>query len=318
MKYRYEDLNDTLFEKLVIAICQFILGMSTKGFTTGKDQGRDAKFTGKANEIPSASKPWDGKVIVQAKHTNGFNKSFSESDFFGVNSKTATINKEIERVKKLIGTKKLDYYMLFANRKLTAHYDDIITSYISENTGLEETAIYLCDINQIEMWLNLYPKIANNLDIKPANLPLTLCSDEIAEVIEAFNHQKDNGVFDTIEKFPEPRTTLQRKNKLNNLSEEYSKYLKSIVIKESIQIKDFLADPRNKKLNDLYQLSVEEFKTKIIAHRMDFESFDKVLNYIFDLLVNRDAILRKYKRLTRVMLYYMYWNCDIGENDDKT
>jgi hypothetical protein len=34
-----------------------------------------------------------------------------------------------------------------------------------------------------------------------------------------------------------------------------------------------------------------------------------------DLLFNRDAVLRQraHKRLTRAVLFYMYWNCDIGK-----
>ena len=33
-----------------------------------------------------------------------------------------------------------------------------------------------------------------------------------------------------------------------------------------------------------------------------------------DLLFNRDPVLRQHahKRLTRAVLFYMYWNCDIG------
>ena len=42
------------------------------------------------------------------------------------------------------------------------------------------------------------------------------------------------------------------------------------------------------------------------------------MEYLVDLLFNRDAILRQHahKRLTRAVLFYMYWNCDIGEVDD--
>ncbi len=39
------------------------------------------------------------------------------------------------------------------------------------------------------------------------------------------------------------------------------------------------------------------------------------MEYLIDLLFARDPILRKreHKRLTRAVLFYMYWNCDIGE-----
>ena len=39
------------------------------------------------------------------------------------------------------------------------------------------------------------------------------------------------------------------------------------------------------------------------------------MEYLLDLLFDRDPILRQttHKRLTRAVLFYMYWNCDIGE-----
>lgn len=52
--------------------------------------------------------------------------------------------------------------------------------------------------------------------------------------------------------------------------------------------------------------------------RKNHQTFDEVMEYLIDLLHNCDPILRqlKHKRLARAMLFYMYWNCDIGEVDD--
>ncbi len=44
-----------------------------------------------------------------------------------------------------------------------------------------------------------------------------------------------------------------------------------------------------------------------LNHRADF-------NYLLDMLIDRSGILRSNKSLTRAMLYYMYWNCDIGRD----
>jgi hypothetical protein len=42
------------------------------------------------------------------------------------------------------------------------------------------------------------------------------------------------------------------------------------------------------------------------------------MEYLVGLLFDRDPVLRQhtYKRLTRAMLFYMYWNCDIGKKAD--
>lgn len=81
MKYAYEDLSDAQFEHLIVILCQRLLGISAQGFARGPDGGRDAKFVGTAELHPSKAAPWVSTTIIQAKHTNGYNRIFSESDF---------------------------------------------------------------------------------------------------------------------------------------------------------------------------------------------------------------------------------------------
>lgn len=35
---------------------------------------------------------------------------------------------------------------------------------------------------------------------------------------------------------------------------------------------------------------------------------------MIELLIARDSDLHKNKKLTRIMVYYMYYNCDIGDS----
>lgn len=86
MKYAYENLSEDQFEKLIVLLCQKLLGISVQGFSKGPDGGRDAKFVGVAQLHPSTAAPWKGTTIVQAKHTVGYNRNFSESDFFSPGS----------------------------------------------------------------------------------------------------------------------------------------------------------------------------------------------------------------------------------------
>lgn len=53
MYHAFENMNNEQFERLVIALCQFLLGTSTTGFSTGSDGGKDGFFEGTAKEIPS-------------------------------------------------------------------------------------------------------------------------------------------------------------------------------------------------------------------------------------------------------------------------
>ena len=82
MKYVYEDLGSEQFEQLIVSLCQELLGVATQGFSKGPDGGKDAKFMGRCNLYPSESAPWEGTIIIQAKHTNGYNKHFLGPDFY--------------------------------------------------------------------------------------------------------------------------------------------------------------------------------------------------------------------------------------------
>lgn len=317
MKYAYEDLSDKQFEDLVVFLCQRLLGISVQGFVEGPDGGRDAKFVGTAELHPSKAAPWVGTTIIQAKHTNGYNRRFSESDFFNAESSQNVIGKEIVRIKKLRDGKQMDHYILFANRRLGGNTESVIRAHISKECGIPEESIYLCDIEQLERWLKIFSDVARLANLDPIDSPLIVSPDDLAEVVQAIALQKDE-LSKILDDPPAPRILYDKKNALNNMTAEYAEVQRKRYLKETAQIKTFLAAPENDKLLQMYESVVDEFQLKIIAKRKDYQTFDEVMEYLVDLLFGRDAVLRQHghKRLTRVVLFYMYWNCDIGEVGD--
>jgi hypothetical protein len=318
MKYAYEDLGDEQFEALVVLLCQRLLGISVQGFAKGPDGGRDAKFVGTAELHPSKSAPWVGITIIQAKHTNGYNRNFSESDFYSTNSNANTVlGKEIPRIKKLRENQQLDHYMLFANRRLAGNSESEIVAYISKPCSITPESIYLCGLEQLEMWLRRFPEVATEAALDLVDSPLTVTSDDLAEVVQALARQKD-GVKALLDDPPTPRVSYEQKNAVNNMSKEYASEQCKKYLKETPQIHAFLAAPENLDLLHMYESVVDEFQLKIIANRKDYQTFDDVMEYLVDLLFSRDPVLRQHahKRLTRAVLFYMYWNCDIGAAGD--
>jgi len=317
MKFAYEDLSDDQFEILVVLLCQRLLGISVQGFAKGPDGGRDAKFVGTSQLHPSTADPWVGTTIIQAKHSNGYNKSFSETDFFNTTSVNTIINKEIPRINKLRASNQLDHYMLFSNRRLTGNTEPEIRGFIASACGIPLTSIYLCGIEQIEIWLKRFPEVATEADVDPVDSPLTISSEDLSEVVQALARQF-NSETALLDDLPTERVTFEQKNLLNNMSAEYAKVQRKKYLKETTQIRTFLAAPENLELLRMYESIVDEFQLKIIAKRKNYQTFDEVMEYLIDLLYSRDAVLRQHahKRLTRVMLFYMYWNCDIGEVGD--
>lgn len=317
MKFAYEELSDSQFETLIVHLCQRLLGVSVQGFAKGPDGGRDAKFVGTAEIHPSKTDPWVGTTIVQAKHTNGYNRNFSESDFFSTSSKNTVLGKEIPRIKMLREANQLDHYMLFANRRLAGNAETEIRNDIATQCGIPTSSIYLCGLEQLEIWLKRFPEVASEVDLDPVDSPLNVSPDDLAEVVQALARQK--GVMEAlIDDPPTVRVTYEQKNLLNNMSVEYAKEQRRKYLKETTQIRAFLAAPENLDLLRLYESVVDEFQLKIIAKRKYYQTFDDVMEYLVDLLFNRDPVLRQHvhKRLTRAVLFYMYWNCDIGEVGD--
>ena len=317
MKYAYEDLSDVQFEALIVILCQRLLGISVQGFSPGADGGRDGKFVGRAELHPSSAAPWDGTTIIQAKHTNGYNHSFSESNFFSTSSSNTVLGKEIPRIKSLRANKQLDHYMLFANRRLAGNAESQIRSHIAQECGIPEGSIYLCGVEQLEILMKTFPEVPKLANLDPVDSPLIVSPDDLAEVVQALARQKDS-VSAVLDDPPTPRVNYEQKNALNNMSNEYAKAQRKKYLKETAQIHTFLAAPENLELLRMYESVVDEFQLKIIAKRQNYQSFDEVMEYLVDLLFNRDPILKQHahKRLTRALLFYMYWNCDIGEVSD--
>jgi hypothetical protein len=294
-----------------------LLGIAVQGFARGPDGGRDAKFVGTSELFPSKTSPWIGTTIIQAKHTNGYNRNFSESDFFSKTAANSVLGKEIPRIKKLRAANQLDHYMLFANRRLAGNAETEIREYIATECGIPATSIYLCGVEQLEMWLKRFPQVAKDADLDPVDSPLIVSPDDLAEVVQALARQI-NGVTVLLDDPPTNRVTYEQKNALNNMSVEYAKAQRRKYLKETAQIRTFLAAPENLELLRMYESVVDEFQLKIIAKRKNHQTFDDLMEYLVDLLFSRDPVLRQnaHKRLTRAMLFYMYWNCDIGEGDD--
>ncbi|MGO9173618.1 MAG: ABC-three component system protein [Rhodomicrobium sp.] len=317
MKYAYEDLSDKQFELLALFICQQLLGIGVQGFADGRDGGRDAKFMGKAERHPSMTSPWTGTTIIQAKHTNGYNRQFGETDFFNPKSNNTIVGKEIPRIQSLRKAKELDNYMLFSNRRLAGDMETKIRNHIAEKCNIHVQSIALFGIEQLEIFLKTYPDIPDKVDLDPIDSPLIVSPDELSEVVQAIAKSKD-ALAKVLDDPPVPRVTYADKNVANNMTADYAQFQLTKSLKETAQIAGFLAAPENLELQELYNSVVDEFQAKIIAKRKDYQTFDSVMEYLIDLLYNRDAVLRQrqHKRITRAVLFYMYWNCDIGKVPD--
>lgn len=312
MAYAYEDLSEAQFEALVVQAAKLNLGKGVEGFAAGVDGGRDARFEGLADGFPSRARPWEKITIIQAKHTNSYGY-FSDRDFSG-ESATAVLTLELPRAKRLHEAGKLENYLLYSNRYLTANANENLLERISSGIGIAREKVHLCGVEALDEAFRNEPRLAQLAGINPVDGPLIVSSRDLAEVVEAVAaainlSSKEAGSSSR----PQERTSLAEKNVLNVMTDHTSKRLMRNYGHLLRQIKTFLANPGNAEIRAIYDDCAEDFHFKITAHREEHQTFDKVFSYLVDLLVARDPLLGRNRSLTRGVVFYMYWNCDIGE-----
>lgn len=312
MRIDYHDLGEDQFERLVVAICSWLLGLGVQGFSKGPDGGKDARFHGRAERFPSAAAPWDGHIVVQAKHTDLINRKFSDPDFSG-DAASSVLNDEIPRIKRLRDAGELDYYLLFSNRRLAGVAEQKVRKQIARAAGIDESTVHLCGEEDLDKYLTWQPDILRRAGIGVLDMLPFIDPADLARVIKAFAAERDvlSNAPDGDPPPPERRVSLKEKNLVNGLSEEYSRRIESY-IKEFQPVQDFLAAPENFEHLRQYEQTVEDLNGYILTHREDLHSFDQIMERLFKLLIDRDYDLKANKRLTRIVFYYMYWNCDLG------
>jgi len=288
-------------------ICGMILGTGIIVFSPGPDGGRDGKFTGKANNFPSEAKPWDGKFIIQAKHTTNPIASCSDSEFETI------LKKELPKLEGLKEQGKIDYYLVFTNRKLSGLKDPKIEDLIGEKTGLENCVF---GEERIQLWMQEYPNIVKALGLKKLLMPLEFYEEDLQEIVIAFSEAEiSNKALKAIQD-DLTRISMEEKNKRNNLGKEYFDNILRSSYSDFEKIKVFLEDPQNEDCKSMYENTVSDLQEEIIIKRDEYGAFEEILNHLYKLILDTSNIkLLNNRRLIRVFLHYMYFYCDIGNKE---
>jgi hypothetical protein len=314
MSYQYENLSEDTFERLVVQISRIYFGIGVKGFSKGPDGGRDSFFCGSAENYPSKGSPWCGNIVIQAKHTDYSDASFSDKNFSGEN-KSSVLSKEINSIKKLIRMKYLDYYMLFSNRSLAAQMDGKISERIYTDTGLDTDNISMIGKDEMDSIIELHPQLKRMFEELLPITPLKVSAEEMAKVVfsikSVYNNDNNHSKLE-----PSKRTKFEKKNEINNLTKRYATKIK----KDSLPFQDtfiqFLQNPVNSKVLESYSEIIDEMQSKIITYRDEFKTFDGIIDSICHHLYNGCSLLSSNRRLTRIIVELMYYNCDIGDSEE--
>lgn len=309
MDYRLELLNESQFENLVNRICQNLLGIGVISFSAGKDGGRDGKFNGTSKKFPSDKNSWNGKFIIQAKHTANPIASCSDADF------KKLVDKEIKKVKDLKAVGDIDCYILFTNRKYSGIEGERILKKIQDDTGLENVVI-IGKESLNDLYINSHREIIKEFQLDLHHIPFDFSEEEIKDIITEFHSELPKislmltSEIDRI-KFDFDRIKIEEKNKKNSLSNEY--YINEILshsLQDFEKIETFLSDSRNDEFKDQYFDIAAELRNLIQLKRDNFAYFEEIFIFIFKKISDGNKI--KGKRHIFTLLHYMYYECLIG------
>lgn len=305
MKYPLHNLNEDDFENLINLLCREVLGTGVISFSKGSDGGKDGKFNGTANNYPDKQHPWTGKFIIQTKHTSKENASCSDSEFKRI------VHKEIPKVVKLKEKGEVDYYLLFTNRKRSGN--NTTEEEIKAETTVETRLIAE---EQIQDYLQQYPNVASATKLNRLLMPLEFDEEDIKEVVLAIRNAIKSSSSGASSEEDFIKIDLERKNEINNLSNEYFNGSIKPNFENFGSIESFLKDPINAEIREVYDDIIDELRAQISINRKDYTSFQEIIEDIYKKVtyMYKDELKRN-KKLVRMLLHYMYCGCDIGKKE---
>ena len=138
---------------------------------------------------------------------------------------------------------------------------------------------------------------------------------DISEMLTEFSSQNPSltkSISDAVIKIQ--RTKFPKKNKINELSEGYIKLIQEHSLPFFKQFEDFLGKFENNSLKKIYLNIASDLQKIILLKRTEFEKFDDVFDAIEETCKTKVPSLSKDRRTLKILLHFMYFQCDIGEN----
>lgn len=138
---------------------------------------------------------------------------------------------------------------------------------------------------------------------------------DIAKVLDEFSSQNTD-LIKTISLSIQNihRTAFHEKNKINNLSEGYIKLIQQESLPFFEQFEKFLEKFENRNFKKIYYNITTDLQKVIFVKRSDFEKFDQIFETIETICKEQVPQLLADRRMLQILLHFMYFQCDIGEN----
>lgn len=305
--FRLHELDHDEFQEVVVLLCREMLGPTVTSFSEGKDGGKDAQFEGfSATFQAPGDKP--GRFIIQAKHTSNPSAKCSDAAF------KREVDDEVPKIKRLAASGLLTHYILMTNRRKSGGAHDAVLGQIRAETGIQN--VWLWAVDDLQRELGLRPAVVKASGLHRFRSPITFAPDEMRDVVLAFHAHRSalKSAFDSQHDFLD-YPGLGEKNRINGLTPDYNEYVLESSGPHFSEVRRFLENARNESLAQQYHAVADDLKGQLITHRDRFETFDEVLEHVYQLVYERSPEVQPTgrRRLAKVLVHYMYVNCDIGK-----
>jgi DNA-directed RNA polymerase subunit RPC12/RpoP len=111
-------------------------------------------------------------------------------------------------------------------------------------------------------------------------------------------------------KYDKRNRPLSEKNHLNRMGKDYFEMILDQHQPYFGVIEDFLRNPTNRKVRQLYYEIVDELNSKVMAQRYQFGNFEEIFIQIRD---TAKPFLKGKGRTLNIFLSFAYYKCDVGK-----
>lgn len=207
----------------------------------------------------------------------------------------------------LITTKKKDYTATFDTQG-KYNFDKNVN--ILDIEDLSKAIKAINDISKQERILSILESHVYKLK---GNFIEEITPNDIARVLVEFTNQNPDLIKNIVNRLKK-RTEFSEKNKINNLSEGYIKLIQQESLPFFEQFSNFLERFENRDFKKIYFNITSDLQKVILVKRNDFEQFDQIFDTIENICKDQVPQLLAERRTLQILLHFMYFQCDIGEN----
>ena len=209
------------------------------------------------------------------------------------------------------------YFLITTSKKdYTATFDTQGKYVFDKNVNIldiEDLSRAIKAINDISKQEKILSILESHVYKLKGNFIEEITPNDIAKVLVEFSNQNPDLIKNIVYK-PEKRTEFSEKNKINNLSEGYIKLIQQESLPFFEQFSNFLERFENREFKKIYFNITSDLQKVISVKRSDFEQFDQIFDTIETICKDQVPQLLAERRTLQILLHFMYFQCDIGEN----